>query len=384
MNQSSTQKASKANGRSPLLVEQNGQDYTLENSEQIVTNFQDLDVRISDIVKTIPSECFKKNESKAWLLALSNILVVALGVYGIAILPGYFLPLTWIITGTGLAGFFTLGHDCGHYAFSEKQWVNDVAGHLFMLPLLYPFYSWCIEHNCHHTRTNKLGQPGWRQIQEILNGKTDPNWQPFRVEAYNILKPKDRLIYRLMRGSLWWTGTIINWWHQITLNSKKVSLKDQNKVRFSRMIMLIFVLTFFPTLIFTVGLWGLVKFWLVPWLIYHFWFSTFTLLHHTSPQTEWKVDSQWNAARANLCGTIHCDYPWWVEFICHDINYHVPHHVSTAIPFYNLRKAHRSLQENWSPYLRECKFSWSLIKQIISQCHLYDSAEERYISFDQL
>ena len=367
-----------------LITQEKNNLRNLESFGKTTTNVEDSDIRISDIVKTLPSECFKKNETKAWLFACSNVLVIALGVYGIAVLPWYFLPITWLITGTGLAGFFTLAHDCGHYAFSQKRWVNEIVGHLLMLPLMYPFYTGCIEHNCHHTRTNKIGTPGWRQIHEILNGKTDPNWQPLRVEVFNLLKPRTRLVYRSMRGYFWWTGTIINWWNQITLDSSKVSFKDQSKVKFSRSIVLIFGVTLFTALILTVGLWGLVKFWLVPWLIYHFWFSTFTLIHHTSSETEWKVDSQWNAARANLCGTIHCDYPWWVEFICHDINYHIPHHISTAIPFYNLRMAHRSLKENWSPYLRENKFSWSLIKQIINQCHLYDSVRESYISFKEV
>ena len=36
-----------------------------------------------------------------------------------------------------------------------------------------------------------------------------------------------------------------------------------------------------------------------------------------------------------------------VEVLCHDINVHVPHHVSPKIPWYNLRKATDSLRENW-------------------------------------
>ncbi|KAL3566869.1 hypothetical protein D5086_032284 [Populus alba] len=36
-----------------------------------------------------------------------------------------------------------------------------------------------------------------------------------------------------------------------------------------------------------------------------------------------------------------------IEILCHDINVHIPHHVSARIPHYNLRVAHKSLQENW-------------------------------------
>lgn len=365
-----------------LTLKQSENDsFTSHNSEASETDFQSLGVRISDIVKTIPDECFEKNERKAWFFACTNMLAVAVGTYGTAVLPGYFLLLTWMLTGTSLAGLFTLGHDCGHYAFSRKRWINEVAGHLFLLPLLYPFHTWCIEHNCHHTRTNKLGRPGWRQIRDMLTGKTDPNWQPIRTEVYFLLTPRNKAIYRAMRGKFWWAGTIINWWDQVTLDASRLSTKELKNVRVSTAIVCLFALIFFPLLITTTGVWGVVKFWLVPWVIYHAWFSTFTLIHHTSPKTDWKVDAEWNAAQANLCGTIHCDYPWWVEFLCHDINYHVPHHVSTAIPFYNLRAAHQSLRQNWQPCIRECQFSWSLLHQITSQCHLYDSTKNCYVSF---
>ncbi len=37
----------------------------------------------------------------------------------------------------------------------------------------------------------------------------------------------------------------------------------------------------------------------------------------------------------------------WVEFLCFDINVHVPHHVMSKIPWYNLRAATDSLRQNW-------------------------------------
>lgn len=36
-----------------------------------------------------------------------------------------------------------------------------------------------------------------------------------------------------------------------------------------------------------------------------------------------------------------------IEILCHDINVHIPHHISPRIPSYNLRAAHESIQENW-------------------------------------
>lgn len=354
------------------------------NSQNPGLQLTELDVTLADVVKTIPPECFQKNPGKAWLGALINVLLIVLGYCGLATLPWFtFLPL-WILTGTALAGLFMLGHDCGHYTFAKKPWVNDLAGHLFMTPVLYPFYNWRLQHNCHHAHTNKLGGGRWKQLEDISNWKADPYWHPIRSEIYASIPPKNRWIYQMLRGQFWWLGTIQNWWSQITIDGSKLSAKDRSKVKLSIAIALIFAGTIFPILVATTGVWGFIKFWLVPWLVFHFWFSTFTLLHHTSPETLWKEGSDWNAVQAQLWGTVHCNYPRWVEFLCYDINYHIPHHISPAIPFYNLRMAHQSLKQHWKPFIREVNFSGLLMKQIISQCHLYNFSEERYQSFQNL
>jgi len=148
-------------------------------------------------------------------------------------------------------------------------------------------------------------------------------------------------------------------------------------------VVVVFAAIAFPLLVATTGIWGFVKFWLVPWMVYHFWMSTFTIVHHTAADVPFATATKWNEALAQLSGTIHCDYPRWVEILCHDINVHVPHHISTAIPSYNLRLAYSSIKENWEPHLHdECQFSWSLMKQITDQCQLY-TTDVGYKTFDE-
>jgi acyl-lipid omega-6 desaturase (Delta-12 desaturase) len=136
-----------------------------------------------------------------------------------------------------------------------------------------------------------------------------------------------------------------------------------------------------PTLVATTGFWGLINFWLVPFLVYHFWMSTFTIVHHTLPEIPFKPESEWNEVEAQLFGTVHCDYPKWVEFMCHDISVHIPHHISTAIPSYNLRKAHRFLKSVWGDRLIERKFNLSLMGEV-GKCHLYH-ADRNYQTFKE-
>ncbi len=37
------------------------------------------------------------------------------------------------------------------------------------------------------------------------------------------------------------------------------------------------------------------------------------MVHHTAPHIPFKPAETWNAAKAQLSGTVHCDFPgWWV------------------------------------------------------------------------
>jgi len=328
-----------------------------ETNPGLTKTANDDNLRLKDLLQTLPREVFLKDRRKAWMMLGINVLMVVLGYWGLALSPWFLLPPLWIFTGTALTGFFVIGHDCGHRSFANRRWVNDIVGHLAFLPLLYPFHAWRILHNFHHTHTNKLD--------------VDNAWQPWRPEEYASSGVLMQWFYRLiMAGGLWWIGSITHW-AAIHFNWNKFEGKQRSQVRLSVLVVLAFAAIAFPLLIATTGIWGFVKFWLLPWLVYHFWMSTFTIVHHTSPEIPFIAAEEWNEAQAQLFGTVHCDYPRWVEFLCHDINVHIPHHISTAIPSYNLRLAHSVIKENWGNKLRESRFSWSLMKEITSKCNLY-------------
>lgn len=329
---------------------------TTDKLEKVTPPSIHADLQLKDIIKTLPRECFQKNRRKAWLSVLLSVLAVGLGYVGLVSLPWFFLPLTWIFTGTALTGFFVIAHDCGHRSFAKRRWVNDWVGHILMLPLIYPFHSWRILHDYHHVHTNEL--------------HVDNAWQPWTLEDYATTPVAIRRVYAALRGRLWWLASIAHWF-KLHFDLNQFSPRDRGKVKVSIAAVVIFAAVFFPTLIITTGLWGFVKFWLMPWLVFHFWMSTFTLVHHTAPHIPFHPTATWHAAAAQLTGTVHCTYPRWVEILCHDINVHVPHHISVAVPAYNLRLAHQSLKQTWGSAIQEERFSWSLMKQIVDQCHLY-------------
>jgi omega-6 fatty acid desaturase (delta-12 desaturase) len=316
---------------------------------------------LSDVTRTIPRECFQSDPVRSWGSLAINIALVGLGYALVAVVPWWLLLPAWIFLGTALTGFFVIAHDCGHRSFSKSNLVNDLVGHLCLLPLLYPFHGWRIKHNQHHAFTNQM--------------EMDNAWRPLTVAEYQALPATARAGYRFARGIGWWFASSV---HQINLhfNPAKFKEKDRADARLSAGVAIAFAAVLFPGLFWLGGPWAIVKFWLAPWLVYHFWMSTFTIVHHTHPDIPFYWAERWTPVTAQLFSTVHCDYPRWVEFLCHDINVHIPHHVSTAIPHYHLRRAHAALKEHWSDYMHETVFGWELMGTIVRDCHLFD--EGRY------
>nr|QKY14963.1 omega-6-FAd, chloroplast isoform (O6F) [Polytomella parva] len=320
-------------------------------------------VTLTQIIKSLPAEVFELDHKKAWTSVAITVTALFLGLYLIHISPWYLLPFAWAYTGTALTGWFVVGHDCGHRAFHRNKLVEDIVGHIMFFPLIYPFEPWRIKHNHHHAHTNKLVE--------------DTAWHPIMEEEMENLPG----FYKLFLGSpLKLFASIGHWWiwH---FNVNRYTEKQRPRVLVSLANVAAFLLIALPLLFKFGGIGAIVKYWLMPWLGYHFWMSTITVIHHTAAHIPFMPAKEWNAAKAQLSGTVHCDYPKWVEFLCFDINVHVPHHVCSKIPWYNLRAANDSLRKNWGEYMTECTLNWRMLKYIFTELHVYDRVKN-YKPFD--
>lgn len=325
------------------------------------------DVTLQQVIQSLPKEVFEINPWRAWGAVLTTVCSVSLSIFLIAKAPWYLLPLAWAFAGTAWTGLFVVGHDCGHRSFSKNKLVEDIVGTIMFAPLIYPFEPWRIKHNHHHAHTNKLVE--------------DTAWHPVMESELASWTGWKAVLYKTFLGSplkLW--ASVGHWliWH---FDLNKYTEAQQTRVKISLAAVFGFMAVVFPSLLYFTGPIGLIKFWLMPWLGYHFWMSTFTVIHHTAPHVPFKHAEDWDAAKAQLGGTIHCDFPAWVEFLTHDISVHVPHHVSPKIPWYNLRAAHASLLENWGQYMTECTFNWRMMKTIFTQLHVFHPTEN-YVPFD--
>eukprot|EP00208_Stichococcus_sp_RCC1054_P006097 CAMPEP_0206134766 /NCGR_PEP_ID=MMETSP1473-20131121/193_1 /ASSEMBLY_ACC=CAM_ASM_001109 /TAXON_ID=1461547 /ORGANISM="Stichococcus sp, Strain RCC1054" /LENGTH=443 /DNA_ID=CAMNT_0053526387 /DNA_START=273 /DNA_END=1604 /DNA_ORIENTATION=- len=328
------------------------------------------DVTLSQVIGTLPKEVFKLNPIRAWLAVATSIVSMAACLYLISVSPWYMLPFAWALAGTAFTGFFVVGHDAGHRSFSKNKLLEDIVGTLMFAPLIYPFEPWRIKHNHHHAHTNKLVEDtAWHPVmqEEVKDWGESPKGKIFKFFLGTPLK-------------LW--ASVGHWalWH---FDISKFTDKQRKRVYVSWLACAAFAFGVLPAVVAATGWAGLAKYWLMPWLGYHFWMSTFTVIHHTAPHIPFKPAESWNAAQAQLAGTVHCDFPAWVEFLTHDISVHVPHHVNSKIPWYNLRKANDSLRKNWGQYMTEATFNWRMIKNICAECHVFDE-QSNYRAFDEV
>jgi omega-6 fatty acid desaturase (delta-12 desaturase) len=323
-------------------------------------------ITLKNVMDTFPPEVFQIHDQKAWITVLISVVSYSLGLFMIAKSPWYLLPLAWAWTGTAVTGFFVIGHDCAHKSFATNKLLEDIVGTLAFLPLIYPYEPWRFKHDRHHAKTNMLEE--------------DTAWHPVVREEWNNAPKSMQVLLEYSMGPLRPWASIGHWlvWH---FDLKKYRPSEIPRVKVSLAAVFAFMAVGWPLIIYYTGIAGWFKFWLMPWLGYHFWMSTFTMVHHTAPHIPFKDSKDWNAAAAQLGGTVHCDYPKWVEVLCHDISVHIPHHISQKIPSYNLRLAHESLVKNWGKYLNITTWNWRLMKTIMTECHFYDE-EENYKSFD--
>ena len=325
-------------------------------------------IPLSDVLNSIPKKAFEKDNTKAYKSLAITLFACAAVEAVIAVVPLWLLPVAWVVAGTAFTGLFVIGHDCGHRSFHTSKLVEDVIGNALMSILIYPYEGWRFKHGQHHAKTNMLVE--------------DTAWHPVVVEELEEMHPFIRASTQVILGTpIKFFASILYWlkWH-FNLNLYKKS--EKKRVLTSIVCCAAFTLVGLPVLFKYTGWFGLVKHWVMPWLGFHFWLSAFTLVHHTSPHIPFKSSEEWDPVQAQLGGTVHCVYPKWVEVLCHDINVHVPHHLSPRIPHYRLRMAYEGIKEKYGNYVNEATFNWKLVNMLVNKPHVYNKVKN-YISFKE-
>mmetsp|Transcript_44342 Transcript_44342/g.141136 ORF Transcript_44342/g.141136 Transcript_44342/m.141136 type:complete len:456 (+) Transcript_44342:48-1415(+) len=325
------------------------------------------ELTLLDIINSMPKEIFELNEWKAIGRCIISVVSMAASIALIHYVPTWLLPAAWFVAGTAFTGFFVIGHDCAHRSFSNNNLWEDIVGHIFFAPLAYPYEPWRIKHNKHHAVTNMLVE--------------DTAWHPVMKEDFDTWPAPVKFIMKHILGSPLKCFASIGHWMMFHFDLRLFKKAQYPRVLISLAVTFAWLGGVVPALVHYLGAWGMVKYWLMPWVFFHFWMSTFTVIHHTAPHIPFRGKADWDSAEAQLGGTVHCEFPAWVEWLCHDISVHIPHHVSQRIPSYNLRAAHNFLVDKYGQYMNICHWNFKLMKYIFTELHIYDE-EKNYVPFD--
>jgi acyl-lipid omega-3 desaturase len=125
---------------------------------------------------------------------------------------------------------------------------------------------------------------------------------------------------------------------------------------------------FLAVLGFQFGFLFLLKFYLVPYLIFVIWLDLVTFLHHTEDDIPWYRGEDWYFLKGAL-STIDRDYGLFNP-IHHDIGTHVAHHIFLNMPHYRLKAATEAIKPILGDYYR--KSDEPIVKSFIKSywaCH---------------
>jgi omega-3 fatty acid desaturase (delta-15 desaturase) len=321
-------------------------------------NELELPFTLKQLKAAIPTHCFQPSTAKSLAYFFLDVGIIA-GLYAIAAYldSWFFFPLFWVMQGTMFWALFVVGHDCGHRSFSRYDWLNDLIGHLSHSPILVPFHGWRISHRTHHQNTGSI--------------ENDESWYPVTESQYEKMSWLERfarfdiplVVYPLylFRRSPGKEGSHFLPSSPLFKPSEKWDVITSS-LCCAAMIGLLGFLTFQWG-----GLW-LLKYYLMPYIIFVMWLDLVTFLHHTDPDIPWYRGKNWNFLKGALSSIDH-DYGF-INEIHHNIGTHVAHHIFLGMPHYHLKEATEAIKPILGEYYHKSNRSiWSAFWRSYRSCY---------------
>lgn len=125
------------------------------DSSSWLTYCSEYELSLTDLRKSIPSQCFEKDLTKSlyymffdyamWfgsLFLFSSLVNSSVWTTLPFIVKAMACVVYWNFAGFFMWGIFVVGHDCGHGTFSNSTVLNDILGHVMHASILVPYYPW--------------------------------------------------------------------------------------------------------------------------------------------------------------------------------------------------------------------------------------------------
>eukprot|EP01012_Entosiphon_sulcatum_P009637 TRINITY_DN1548_c0_g1_i1.p1 TRINITY_DN1548_c0_g1~~TRINITY_DN1548_c0_g1_i1.p1 ORF type:complete len:401 (-),score=65.29 TRINITY_DN1548_c0_g1_i1:317-1465(-) len=309
---------------------------------------------LTDLKRSIPAHCFESNALISMLFvvrAFTFTFVLGALLYYSGTIPVLTTPAGraavliayWIAQGTVLWGWFTLGHDCGHGAFSRHRRLNQVIGILTHTPLFVPYDSWRITHRRHHKNTGNI------EKEEIF--------YPTRQSQETYSTAKGRKLIALL-GISWFfylkDGFPPNYTRHYSEDEPKWE-DERGLVHITLVSMWVWMGLVLGAII-LLGPLAVFQYYIMPVIVEASWLVVTTFLHHADATAPWYADSEWTYVKGNL-STVDRSYGYLVDTLGHHIGTHQVHHLFPAIPHYHLEEATTHFRRSYPQFVRKSSAS---------------------------
>jgi omega-6 fatty acid desaturase (delta-12 desaturase) len=278
----------------------------------------------------------------------------------------YWLTFAIALLAAGFfARMFMIFHDCGHGSFFESQRANHFLGFITGVLTFTPYYQWRHKHALHHATSGDLDRRGTGDIWTLT------------VREYVEAPRWKRIAYRLFRNPfvLFLAAPLYLFLIHHRFPSRGIGKRERRGVhRTNGALMAIAVLTSLMiglkaylliqlSVMMMAGTAGL-------WLFY---------VQHQFDGVYWERRENWHFAPAALRGSSFYKLPGLLQWFTANIGFHHIHHLSPAIPNYNLERCHGK-----SPMFQEVKAVtfWSSMKSL--SFRLWDEERRRFVGFGRI
>jgi len=241
----------------------------------------------------------------------------------------YWLTVPLVILAAGfMVRTFIIHHDCGHGSFFKSRKANDLWGFVTGVLVFTPYYLWRWEHAVHHASSGDLDRRGTGDVWTMT------------VQEYLEASRWKRFAYRLTRNPvvLFVIAPSLVFLVRHRFAPSKASPRERHSVYWTNLAILgvaaglsmIFGIKAYLILQVAVSM---VATSVGVWLFY---------VQHQFEGVYWERGDDWDYATAALQGSSFYKLPKILQWFSGSIGFHHIHHLSPAIPNYNLEKCHKA------------------------------------------
>lgn len=273
----------------------------------------------------------KDDRRKSWSLLITTMLIFSISMAG-AIINSHiiFQLFSGVLAGLMFIRFFIMYHDYLHKSILQNSVIAEGIFTLFGLFILAPVSIWRRSHNYHHAHNSKLYTSSIGSYPIVTK------------EQFLKANKMERGLYLFARHPLTMTfGYLFVFIWGMSMRS----LIQNPKKHWDSLLALVLHIAMGAAIYFNFGWQSLLAGFFLPFLVGHAMGAYLFYAQHNFPSAVFRSKQEWDYVHAALYSSSYMKMSPLMEWFTGNIGYHHIHHINPRIPFYNLPKAHKDIEQ---------------------------------------